>query len=354
MSEYMASPSVAIDSLFASSGSSAGEDGEGGQAKAPPASDTPTKSQEGASKGDGTTGKAPEATTAKVEGAATSPTKESADLSDEYKPFKQILEGKKWDPKAKDFAPNVLKSYADLEKSFTQSNQDKSLLNTRQTELQKRLMGDTKSINEWRKANKLPEIPVAKSYGDQLKEKSELFAHLNKVLTGQDTDKKSFEHLENHFKDLEDLRINAALEARDSKSQSTNPNNPLFELRKSADGHFSQYMSANPGGDELFGQYVLPLFDAKGLLGSYGLDAAHAALSPEHIRGWEKIGKALKLAENYDKAVEEGIARGVDAAMEAKRKAGNAGNVGAQGKQSGGGDGDKDSALREFWAGRHG
>jgi hypothetical protein len=43
----------------------------------------------------------------------------------------------------------------------------------------------------------------------------------------------------------------------------------------------------------------------------------------------------------------------VDAAMEAKRKAGNAGSVGEQGKQSGG-DGDRDSAIREFWAGRHG
>lgn len=89
-------------------------------------------------------------------------------------------------------------------------------------------------------------------------------------------------------------------------------------------------------------------------MGSYGLDIAHVAMSPEHVQAWAKIGRALQLAENYDKAVEEGIKKGVDTEMAAKRKAGNAGSVGNQGKQSGGEPSEGDSFTKSLWNKRHG
>lgn len=342
MPDVMANPDTALSSFFSSSQDSSGG-GDTGQAKAP---DPDTSGDEGAAEAPGK--ETPSATTAEPAAQASATGKEQAELGEEFKPFKSTLDAKKWDPGSKEFAPTVLKAYSELEKAHGQAATDKSMLNTRQTDFQRRLSGDAKSINEYRKANGLPEIPVGKTYAEQAQERAEYFTHINNVLTGQN-ENESRAWLNKQLVDgLQDLRIKAGVEAT---QQSKTGDQQQQEFRGKAAGVYSEHIARTPADQAVFDQYVMPLAGPNGLLGSYGLDVAHVAQSPEHIQAWAKIGRALQLAENYDKAVSEGVSKGIDEAMAQKRKAGNAGGVGSQGKQSAASSGDDFSAS--LWKSRH-
>lgn len=353
MSEVMASPDKALSTSLGDFFSAPAGDEGGGQAEAPTPSESTTGGEKEPKEGEGQTGKeSPGSTTADAAGKANPDAKEPADLPDEYKPFKQLIDAKKLDPKAKDFGTKVLGMYDELEKLTTRSNQEKSLLNTRQSELQRRLASDPKSVNEWRKLNGLPEHPVAKSFAEQAKEKAELFTHINTMLTSEDQAARQSSHdwLNKHFGDLNDLRARAAAqEMIGSKSADDH----VKEFRGKASSVFTEHIARNPADEAVFNQYILPLTMPNGLLGSYGLDVAHATMTAEHTQAWAKIGKSLQLMENYDKALEEGIKKGVDEQMASKRKAGNASSVGNQGKQSAGAS-EGDEFTKSMWAKRHG
>lgn len=331
MAELMANADVAL-STFLGSSSEASGGGDNGQAKAPESHDTKGGSEtntEQKAVSDGA--ETPDSTTAEADALASVHAKEQAELTDEYKPFETMLRSKKWDPKAKDFAPTVLKSLSELESAYGKSNTEKSLLNTRQTEFQRRLSGDAKSINDFRKANGLPEIPVGKTFSEQAQERAEYFSHINNVLTGQNEETSRAWLNKQLVEGLQDLRIKAGVEAM--QQNKTNDQHQQ-EFRGKANSVFTEHIARTPADEAVFNQYVLPLAGPNGLLGSYGLDVAHVAQSPEHVQAWAKIGRALQLAENYEKAVADGIKSGVDAEMAHKRKAGNAGGIGSQGKQS--------------------
>lgn len=352
MSEVMANATTALAATLGDFGGPSEAEGAG-QAQAPEAPSKPEeKPKEPAASPDQTDTEKPEATTADAKGQAKPDAAESADLPEEYAPFKDLLANKKWDVKSKDFVPNTLKAYQELEKLTTQSTQEKSLLSHRQAEFARRLAGDAKSVNEWRKLNGLPEIPVGKSYAEQAKEQAELVSHINRVLSGEDADKSSFNWLNAKLVDgLNDLRIQAAVEAKVAPKTAEQA---VQEFRGKAATNYQQHIARTPGDEAVFNEYVMPLFRPEGLMGSLGLDIAHAAITPEHAEAFAKIGRALQMAANYDKAVEEGIKKGVESAMEAKRKAGNAGSVGRQGKDNAGSGSQGDDFTRSMWARRHG
>ena len=338
--EVMANADTALNSYFGS-GSTSGEGGNG-QAEAPAPSDTNgSEGKENAPTGPGT--ETPDSTTADEAAQASAAAKEQAELAEEYKPFKSLLDGKKWDPRSKDFGPTALKAYSELERSFGQSNTDKALLNTRQSELQRRLSGDAKTINEYRKSNGLPEIPVGKTYAEQAQERAEYFTHINNVLTGQN-ENESRAWLNKQLVDgLQDLRIKAGVESERGTKTAEQHQKDFYA---SANTNYREIVPKDSPMEAVFDKYILPLAGPGGLLGSYGLDVAHIAQSPEHARAWAKIGQALQLADGYEKAVADGVTKGIDEAMAQKRKAGNAGSVGSNGKQTSGAAGAHDDFYR--------
>lgn len=347
MPDVMANPDVALGAFLGGSDNS-NSGGDDGQAKAPESPKTDGGSGTGSEPQAQPGKETPSSTTADADAQASAAAKEQAELAEEYKPFKTTLDAKKWDPNSKEFAPTVLKAYSELEKAHGQAATDKSMLNTRQTDFQRRLSGDAKSINEYRKANGLPEIPVGKTYAEQAQERAEYFTHINNVLTGQN-EAESRAWLNKQLVDgLQDLRIKAGVES-ERQSKTLDEYTAAFNERAN-----TNYREIAPKGSEMetvFDKFILPLAGPQGLLGSYGLTEAQIVRSPEHAQAWAKIGKALQLAENYPQAVADGVSKGIDEAMAQKRKAGNAGSVGAQGKQTseagGGGIG------QALWASRH-
>ncbi len=349
----MASPEVAIATMRQSHVDQLSASDKTEQAKA---SDTSTIDKSGDASGaklDGTTGKEKQgATTASANGQASPVADERAEFPDEYKPHESLIKNKKWDHKSKDFTPTVLKGYSELEQSHTRVNQEKSLLNNRQTTFQKVLSSDPKSINEWRKSNGLPEIPVAKTYSEQAKDEAELFSHIQRAFNGEDKDGTSTAWLNKRMGGIQELSTKAAVE--DALGKGKTPAEATKEFYATADKTYHAHIAQNPEDQEIFDNHIQGLTEPGQLLGSYGLSLAHIALTPEHVKAWAKIGKALKLAENYDKAVEDGVQKGVDEAMTQKRKSGNAQGIGAQSKNNSAEAGSGESVMASRWSARHG
>jgi hypothetical protein len=350
MSEVMASPDMALGVVLGGSKGSQGT-GEDGQAKAP---ESPkTEGGDGAAPDpQGKPGtETPDSTTAEADAQASAAAKEQAEFPEDLKPFETMLKAKKWDPKAKDFAPTVLKSLSELERAHTQSATDKALLNTRQTEFQRRLSGDAKSINEYRKANGLPEIPVGKTAAEQVQERSAYLSHINNLLTSKDPGVVAASEAWLNKQLVEDVHQLRADASADAKYGSKTVDQHAAEFRSKANSVYTDHIARNPADEAVFNEVILPLAGPQGLLGSYGLDVAHVAQSPEHIKAWADLGRKIQLANNYEKALADGVAKGVDEAMAQKRRAGNAGSVGSQGKQSA--DAGGDGFSQSLWAARH-
>ena len=345
MAELMANADTALGAFLGASESN----GDNGQAQAPESSKPSGSASEAQGKPGTETAKA---TTAKPEAPASATGTEQADYGEEYKPFESVLKAKKWDPKAKDFGSTVLKSFSELEKAHGQAGTDKAMLNTRQTDFQRRLSGTAKDINEFRKANGLPEIAVGKSYSEQVTERSEYLSHFNNMLVGKDPAVVAASEAwlnKQLVEGIQELRIKAGIES--AQGGKTNEEHVKAFNEKA----FNNYREIAPKGSEMeatFDRYVMPLIQPNGVLGSLGLTEAQLMQSPAHAKAFADIGKALQLAENYGKALADGVAKGVDEAMAQKRKAGNASGVGSQGKQTSG-DTSASDFSRSLWAAKH-
>lgn len=273
--------------------------------------------------------------TAKPAGQASPAGKEEPKgvIPKELEPFKDLIESRKWDLSKPADVAQLAKAYKEVEQHASRTQTQTKHSQDKASRISSIAGGSVEDLNKWRKSQGLSEIKTeTRSHEDQEKEVQELFDHIDKAL---DKNPESLKWLNNHFsKRFQDLAVDKRL----SQQSAGKSADQVFQERKStASANFANVVRTNPEAKTFFDELTDHLSPG-GVLDSLGIDVLDAASTPERLAAFVEIGRALNVSRNLEKVVGDKV----NAELERRRTAGNAGGAG-----SGAGGGKQKQAAQD-------